>query len=304
LSIDGSTGGTVSGVSTAQALTVNATNAGGTSTITFANASGAADSYAITFNASTTGTTATPTTIDAGIVGIEGIESVTVHSGSAAGVNANAIALKDAAATSLTLDGSQALTVTFNTAFGTSSATTGVTTIDGHTATGALSIDETNVKAASAGLTVIGGSAADTITTNAFASTLTGNGGADTFKVGLTVTGSATAPVYTTITDASTTDVISFANTASAGTDAGFTTTKVNVGAATDLVSALNIATNASASTAGNSAENWFQYGSNTYVVDHLGAAGSLGTGDVVVKLAGLIDLSTATYSAHTLTLA
>jgi S-layer protein len=138
LTIDASTGtSTISGLTQSQGLTVKANNAGTSSTLTFTGVSGTADSYAIGFNATTTGTTASPTSIDAKMVSIEGIETVTVNSAAAAGVVTNAIALKGAAAKTLTITGNQALNVTFDTAFGT---TQSGTTVTGVTAIGEIEL--------------------------------------------------------------------------------------------------------------------------------------------------------------------
>ena len=293
LTIDGNASGTLTGITKSQNLTVNADNGanGATTVLTFSNVTGSADEYTIAFNAKTTGTTATPTAISADTISIEGIETVKVVSGSAGGVNTNSIDLKDANATSLTITGDQALSVTFNTAFGTTGATTGVTTIDGSAATGKLDIDVANVKAAAAGITVKGGSAVDTLTTSTFATTLTGNGGNDVFKVGAAVAGTtdATTAVFTTITDFTKGDTISFASTSGTTT---FTTTKVDVSAAINLGAAMDLA--ATNVTANDAAVKWFQYGGNTYVVQDLSTSTTLAATDVAVKLTGLLDLSTA----------
>ena len=45
---------------------------------------------------------------------------------------------------------------------------------------------------------------------------------------------------------------------------------------------------------------NWFQYGSDTYVVENVDGVAGVGAGDVVVKLAGSVDLSNSTYDATT----
>ena len=65
-------------------------------------------------------------------------------------------------------------------------------------------------------------------------------------------------------------------------------------------VNALNLA--AAADGSSNSTIKWFQYAGDTYVVEHNATAG-FATGDVVVKLTGLHDLSTATLSTVSLTL-
>jgi S-layer protein len=309
LTIDGSTGtSVVSGITQAQGLTVKADNGGTSSTLTFTGVTGTADAYSIGFAATTTGTAASPTSIDAKIVGIEGIENVTINSAAAAGVVTNAIALKGTTGRTVTITGDQALNLTFNTAFGDKTAPkTGVSSIDGSAATGKLGITLTNVVAATAGLTVKGGSADDTITTIASqATTLTGGAGKDSFVVGATVYGGSA--FVTTITDfANSGDKITFADK---GTET-WTSTKKDVSAATTLATALGIAIG-TANGSANGAHAWFQYGGNTYIVecmtDKSGGAGTDASAtDLVVKLTGLVDLSTATFAAGagaTLTLA
>lgn len=295
LSIDGSTGTSViTGVTQSQGLTVSANNGGTSATLTFTGVTGTTDAYAIGFNATTTGTAASPTSIDAKIVSVEGIEAVTVNSGAAAGVVTNAIALKDANAKTLTITGSQALNVTFDTAFGTAAATTGVSSIDGSAASGKLGINLANVGVIDAGITVIGGSADDTITTIAAKTqTLTGGAGKDTFVVAASA---GIAPVVT-ITDLTVGDKIDLAGTIAA---AGTLGTKADVSAATSLATALDIA-NGATGTVATTALSWFQYGGNTYVYADVPAAGPVsGTVDAtdnIVKITGLIDLSTSTFT-------
>lgn len=297
LSIDGTATTTVSNATAAQSLTVNAS--GNSSTIGFTGVGGSSDAYSINFNASTTGTAAAPTTVNAGTVVVNGIENLTVNSGSAAGVNANSITLTDSTLQTLTITGDQAATVAFTGTNGTiASGVGGVSLIDGSAATGKLNIDVENVTAASGGITVKGGSAADTLTTFDFATTLTGNGGNDNFVVSDAVakTADASTAVITTITDFAQGDTITFASTT--GTT-NFTSAKVDVSAAANLDSALNLATNANV-TAGNAEVKWFEFGTDTYVVQDLSTDTELAATDVVVKLTGLIDLSTASVTTGT----
>jgi len=103
----------------------------------------------------------------------------------------------------------------------------------------------------------------------------------------------------TTITDAAVGDKITFVNQ---GAET-FAATKLNVNAATTLTDALNIAAAGDGST--NGAISWFQYGGNTYIVEDNSAGATFGAGDIVVKLTGLVDLSTATGAGtHIITLA
>lgn len=301
-------GGTFNNVTQAQSLAVNTNAAGSTTILAFSGVTGTADAYSITFGANTTGTAASPTAIAAGTLSLAGIEDVTIHSGAAAGVVTNSIALTDAAAKTLTIDGSQALNVSFVTGFGTASATTGVTTIDGSAATGKLSINLGNVNAAAAGITVKGGSAVDTLTTGAFSATLTGNGGNDIFDVRATTSnvtagaGATQAAVLdgsiriTTISDLTKGDTISLLGTGAGGSNT-FSTTKVDVSSAQNLGAALDLAAAGAGSTTA-ALTKWFTWGNDVYLVEDRTAGATVATTDVVVKLVGVSDLSTSGVAA------
>lgn len=304
LSIDSvTTNALYQNLSVAQVLDVSyvGDNSAFTNTLSFKDATGTADTFAIKFTGDNSAAVAAPVAanVKAGTIAAAGIENFTVESG---GTKAwNSINLTGANAKTVVVTGASNLDLTFA-SFGTSGATTGVSSIDGSAATGKLSINVAGVAAAAAGLTVKGGSAADTLTASTFATSLAGGAGADTFNVAAAVVGTATpaGAVITSITDAASTDKIVFANQ---GTEV-FTTTKIDVSTATALiggtVNALDLAAAAADSTT-HGQITWFQYGGNTYVVQELGAdAAVIGTDDIVVKLTGLIDLSTASYDAAT----
>jgi len=71
-----------------------------------------------------------------------------------------------------------------------------------------------------------------------------------------------------------------------------FNTTKLSLGDTADFQAYVDLA--AVGTTVG--AINWFQYAGNTYIVEDLNASsgGYLAGTDLVVRLTGLIDLSTA----------
>jgi hypothetical protein len=71
----------------------------------------------------------------------------------------------------------------------------------------------------------------------------------------------------------------------------------VNVATATNLTTALGNATV-------NNTITWFQFGGNTYIVDGDGTSGYNASGDLVIKITGLVDLHAATLSGNTLTIA
>lgn len=143
------------------------------------------------------------------------------------------------------------------------------------------------------GLTILGGSGNDDLiaVTNA---TLTGNGGSDTFDAMNFINSASSMASITDFTVGKDGLVLQ-------GATDTFTSQAVNVSAATDLSSALNLATGAQGVADG------FNYGGNTYVVeDDSGNANVFTSGtDHVVQLAGSVDLShlavTSTVGGHSL---
>ena len=319
------TGNTLTGLTMSSAITTNATyqnvavtqgltidfvgdNSARTNTLTFKDVAGTSDAYTITF-AGTQATAATSASVKAGTIVGAGIENVNIVSG---GTNTwNELVLgTNANARTVTITGARNLDIDF-VGFGTA-GTNGVSSIDGSAATGRLDINTTNVNVATAGLTVKGGSANDTITlaqkatvdagagndtitVSANGGTITTGAGTDTVDVKAAVlnTTDITTAVITTITDFTVgTDKLTFKNV---GTEV-FTSTKVDVSTATALLggttNALDLALSADGSA--NAQIKWFQYAGDTYVVQDL-TAGNAATTDIVVKLTGLLDLSTLT---------
>jgi S-layer protein len=149
---------------------------------------------------------------------------------------------------------------------------------------------------------LIGGAGADTLTANKGLDVLTGNGGTDTFVIQSAGTNLNT---YSTITDASAGDTLKLANKA----NETFTSTKVVLGDTAVFQDYANAVATAAGDASTNGAIGWFQFNNNTYVVAILhdasgvannnvvaaGANAFLNGTDIVVKLTGLIDLSTAT---------
>lgn len=302
LTIDADATTTVSNATQAMGLTVNASST--SSTIGFTGVSGTTDTYAIKFAATTTGTATTPTSVDAGTVVVSGIETVSIDSGATAGVNANAITLTDSVLQTLNITGSQALTVKFTGTSGGTATGQGIALIDGSAATGKLTIDLNSntptLNLAAAGLTVKGGTAADTLTAAGKSVTFTGGSGADTFTMSANTkagTADATTAAIVTISDATAADKISFQ---ALGT---LTKTTTDVATAVNLTNALDLALKNAAVTTGNGA--WFTYGGNTYIVieDANDGFGMTTQNDVVVKLAGTLDLTNSTIATNVLTI-
>jgi S-layer protein len=261
-------------------------------TLSMTDVSGTDDAYTITFAANNSGAAPTSANVSAGTVVTSGIEHYNIVSGGTKAWNEITLGTNTAAKT-VTITGASNLDLAFGPSFG---STTGVSLIDGSAATGKLSINLTNVTAATAGIEVKGGSAADTLTTSTFAAKLTGGAGADNFVVAATLASSPSNPVITTITDFTVgTDKITFKDTG----NETFTSTKIDVSTATALfggaVNALDLAAAGNGGT--NAVITWFQYAGDTYIVQDRDASPSLTANDIVVKLSGLVDLSTLTVS-------
>ncbi len=324
---------TYTNVKASQGLTVTGSAAvlsAGVTALSFeaAVATGTADSYTVGFaGVGTTSATAVKTPVQAGIISLDGIETVNVVSGSAAGFTANAINLNNASATKLVLSGTQDLDVDFGATdgndggstnyfgtAGTSADTNGVALIDGSGMSGKLLIDTTDVGVAYAGLTVKGGSGNDTITlaqaavvgagagddtitVSSAGAIVSGGAGKDTFDVTAAVYGNAS--VVTNVTDLAAGDVI---KGLAAGAANALLGTKADVSTATSLADALELANG----TAGTSTSKtfWFQYGGNTYILEdaldaaNANASGTFGAEDTVVKIDGLMDLSNSVWAS------
>jgi S-layer protein len=144
--------------------------------------------------------------------------------------------------------------------------------------------------------TINAGAGDDSITTGTGLDVVTGGDGADTFTLSVNANGNT----YATITDAAKTDILTFVDK---GTET-FTTTKITLADTAAFQDFLDAAAAGDGST--NGAIKWFQYGGNTYVVEDMAAANTFQNGtDLVVKLTGAVDLSTATGAGtNSLTLA
>lgn len=314
LTLSGGAGGaTLTNVKAGVGLTVAGENTG-TSTINVANATATDNTFGITFNGVAATAAPAAASVKAGIVALNGVEAVSIASNGAANTW-NSVTLADDALKTVTITGDKNLDLSFTGTIGAATTGNDLSMIDGSAATGKLAINlaagttadpATSYNVASAGLTVKGGSAADTITLSGFATVdagagndvivvgkaggiLTGGAGADTFNVSAAtatvVAGTATA-VVTTITDLTAGDKINFGLTLTA---ADFAKTQLALGAGVTTLDGAFAQAGAATE-----AVTWFQYGTDTYVVADAGDAG-FNTGDIVVKLTGLIDLSAAT---------
>jgi hypothetical protein len=231
---------------------------------------------------------------NAGTLDVTGLTNVTINSNIKAGtVGATNIigALTQSDNSTFTIKGNGDTTLALGT------ATTTGSKIDGSAATGILNLTGNqaayNAAKASLGDVLIGGSGNDVITTGFNSSTLTGGAGKDSFVIKAVV--AATGIPVTTITD--------FAKGDSLTVDATFTAaslvSKVDLSSAAAGKTDAQIAALLVANTVTKGDIAWGVYNGNTYVVEDNGvAAKALDAGDTVVKLSGVLDLSTSTHAA------
>lgn len=279
--------------------TLEIATAGAGATVTVKDAAtGTADSLNILLSSAST--------IAAGTVTAANVESIaitntdTLPSVITGPNNTNTLTLTADKATSVTVAGNTQLTLTMT-------GSTAVTTINGSSMTGALLVTSLNTTSAT---TITGGTGADTLTAatgttadvlnggagadkltaNAGLSVLTGGAGDDTFVI---QTASTNVNSYATIADATKGDYIQFTNTAGAEV---FNAAKLSLG---DTAVFQDYANAAIATNTTQGGISWFQYGGNTYIVQEAGANTSssfTNATDFIVKLTGLVDLSTASF--------
>lgn len=299
----GITGVSFNGVATGQSATVSNIGANATVTLqgdlvtnngaavlTLKDATGSADVLNLVLNE--TGALAAGSTTAVGTTAITaaGVETLNVNTtvtSTTAGVTdakaTYALTVADTALTTVKITGNQALTYT------TDAAATKLATVDASAATAAVNINLAAVANTSAAVKVTGTALADqfTLTNNAV---VTGGLGADKFTIGATANGQT----YSTVTDATKGDVFAFIAPASS-----FTAAKISLGATAVFQDYLDAAT--AGSVAGK--VSWFQTATDTYIVEDNAAGATFTNGvDTVVKLTGLVDLSTATLAGVNLT--
>jgi len=191
-------------------------------------------------------------------------------------------------------DGTNSATVSSgnNTITGGTGADTVIATTGNNTVT--LGNGANSFTATTGNNTYTGGTGVDTVTVGGGANSLTLGTGADV--VSITAAGT-NVNTYTTIVDAGAGDTITFTNL---GTET-FTTTKVTLASTAVFQDYANAVVTAGGNASVNGAFGWFQFtDGNTYLVEsrHDGSGNNAsfvnGT-DMIVKLTGLIDLSTAT---------
>lgn len=184
-----------------------------------------------------------------------------------------------------TLSLSKATGVTQVTVKGTSADALQPSVIDASAVTKAIKFDLSALTATSAPLTVLGTAGADTfvLANNAV---VTGGAGADRFIVNPTT-------AFSTITDLAKGDVIAFSNRPFT-----FLSKKLDFPWATSVLEYLNAAANPVLRSAGQDrVMSWFQTDTDTYLVNDSSQSINFVRGqDAVVKIQGLVDLSTAKF--------
>lgn len=301
----------VTDIGTAGTLTLNNFANNGTLTITAASAG----THVLSNSAFTAGTAdnvnlvvSAAGGINAGTVTADKVESFAITSTDTtasvvAGTNTNTVTLgADSTLKTITVTGNANLNLT--------SANTTVTSVDASGMTGGLiyttagttaetvkggaAANQLTAAAGSTADTLIGGAGNDKITSNSGLDTLTGNGGNDVFVISTPTNLNS----YATVTDANAGDRIAFANK---GTET-FAAAKLALASTAVFQDYVNAAVNAGGDASTNGYIAWFQYGTDTYVVESRHNASTThdfqNGADVIVKLTGLADLSTATLNA------
>jgi S-layer protein len=282
----------LNGFATSGTLTI--TGDQDTAGITLANptwATGASDNVKV--NISKAGA------LTAGNLIIPTVESITIaandtSAAAVVGATVDTLTLTALAAKTVTITGNAALTLT-------NVGNNALTLIDASAMTGGIStttngtIAEVIKGGASANAltaagttadTLIGGAGSDTLTANAGLDILTGGAGRDTFVI---ATPSANLNGYSTITDASSGDSVKFSDK---GVEV-FAPTKLALGDTAVFQDYANLAAQGNGSI--NGILSWFQFSGNTYIVEDASSGSSFVNGaDIVVKLTGLVDLSTS----------
>lgn len=264
------------------------------------NVTGAATGTADVLNAvlSSTGNLAAGTLTAANVetVNISTVDTEVVVAPAVQTKNVDSLTLTADKATTVNLTGAADLTLTMT-------GSTKVTSIDGSTMTGGLTVTSLNTTAATtikggsgndvltaaAGTTadvLLGGAGNDTLTGNAGLSTLTGGAGNDLFVLNVA---SLDLNSYATITDFAAGDLLQVSGVSA------FKSAKVTLGDTAVFQDYANAAINTLLTTEAG----WFQFAGNTYVVADMGAETTAFTNaqDFVIKLTGLVDLTNASFN-------
>lgn len=279
--------------------TLELTGASNTVTVTMTDATGTADSFNIV-------TKVDAADLNFGTVAVAGVETVNITATDTTPVNTVTGAATISKATLTVSDSAvKSVVVTGNSDLDLTAAGASLTSVDASALTGDFTFSSAvNSAVVTSGSgddvltgsgnqqTLNGGAGADTLIATGDLAVLTGGAGNDVFNVG-----NATTNVnsYATITDLAAGDVIKF----SAGA-ADFVSAKVTLG---DTAVFQDLA-NAAIANSDTGDVAWFQFSGNTYVVENVNDGTSfLNNTDIIVKITGLVDLSTASFSSSADTL-
>lgn len=303
-------GGTMTLDKLANNGTLELTAAGGGVVVKIVDATtGTADVLNIVANAVTGADLGLVTAAKVETINIEAKDTdTTVTALGVANVSTNTIKLDADAAKTVTIKGDGNLVLDLS----ATASTKEVTLVDGSTATGKLTL--TTLAGDTAATTVKGGSAADTLTAKGANDVLIGGAGNDTLKVdgnvasAVKLTGgdgvdlfdvstfrAANAGAAVTIEDLAKGESIKFAS----NVNANFASSKVTlIGEATFDNYVSEAAKQADLVSGGTHGIAWFQYGTNTFIVQDVnGDAAFSANADIIVKLTGLVDLSASSFN-------
>jgi len=287
--------------------TLELTAAGAGATVTMSDATGTADSFNIV-------TKVDASNLDFGTVDVAGVETLNITATDTTPVNTTTGAATISKATLTVTDAAvKAIVVTGNSDLDLTAAGTALTSVDASAATGKVNfssaVNNAVIKGGSAADTLTatgnsqklhGGAGADTLVVTGNLTELTGGAGADTFNIG-----DATTNVnsYATITDLAAGDKIKFSEGA-----ANFAASKVVLANTAVFQDYANAAIAASS----DGEVSWFQFAGDTYIIENVAIGGQnspdnevtfTNGSDIIVKITGLVDLSTASFSASADTL-
>jgi len=279
--------------------TLELTAAATTSTVTMTDATGTADSFNIV-------TKVDAADVSFGTVAVAGVETVNITATDTTPVNTVTGAATISKATLTVSDADvKSVVVTGNSDLDLTAAGASLTTVNASALTGKLAFSSAVNSAV-----ITGGSAADTLTGSGNSQTLNGGAGADTLIVTgdlATLSGGAGNDIfmmnkpsnvnsYSTITDLTAGDVIDL-DSANAGTVV-FTKSAVVLAGTAVFQDYANAAVNALGTDSNDAA--WFQFDGNTYIVqsgDTTSGNDFVNGTDSIIKITGLVDLSTASYN-------
>lgn len=286
--------------------TLELTDAGAGVTVTMDDATGTSDSFNIV-------TKVDAADLDFGTVDVAGVETLNITATDTTPINTTTGAATISKATLEIADAAvKAVIVTGNANIDLTASGAALTSMDASAATGKVTfssaVNSAVVKGGSAADTLTatansqklnGGAGADVLVVTGNLTELTGGAGADTFNIG-----DATTNVnsYATITDLSAGDKIKFSSGAE-----NFAASKVvlaNTAVFQDFANAAIAATN-------DGEVSWFQFGGDTYIIENVAIGQNspdnevtfTNGSDIIVKITGLVDLSTASFSASADTL-